>query len=83
MNKTKIDVTYRSWRIESEIDDDRVDTHIESPCGNFGGSISMAEDLGAVCNYSDDGATEKKVPESVLDKAQEIDESMCKKLDEK
>lgn len=77
----KITDTILNWNVESENDGEIVDTHIESPCGYYGGSLTMAEDTGAVTNYRDCGATELPVPRKVLQLAQDVEDRILSILD--
>jgi len=80
MNKTTITtITVNGWNITAEpYSDPCVLVDIESPCGNYGGSIALVEDTGAVEDYRTH-SKRKAVPKSVIKAAQHLEDNFFNK----
>jgi len=62
------------WKIEAEHDGEKYHFYLESRCGYYYGSLAMAEDTGHVENSS--AERQKKVPNSVIEAAQELEDKL-------
>lgn len=67
------------WKIEAEHDGEKYHLYLESRCGDYYGSLAMAEDTGHVENSS--AERQKKVPQSVLKAAQELEDNLWEEQD--
>ena len=62
------------WKIEAEHDGEKYHLCLESRCGNYYGSLALAEDTGCIDNHGT--LAEKKVPNSVIQAAQELEDKL-------
>ena len=70
------------WKIEAEHDGEKYHIYLESRCGNFGGSLAMAEDCGTVeHNRYDYNGKEKRVPKSVMLAALKLEDELYEMID--
>ena len=67
------------WKIEAEHDGEKYHLYLESRCGDYYGSLALAEDTGCIDSHGT--LAEKKVPQSVLKAAQELEEKLWEEQD--
>ena len=62
------------WKIEAEHDGEKYHLYLESRCSNYYGSLALAEDMGSIDSHGT--LPPRKVPLSVIEKAQELEDEL-------